>query len=253
MSEPNKKRVRIRRFSMKTILPNVVTMLALSAGLTAIRFAINDNYEMAVIAIIIAGLLDGLDGSLARRLKSSSRFGAELDSLSDVVSFGVAPAIVLYLWALQNLGGIGWVASLSFTVCCALRLARFNSQLDDEDEAHKRAGFFTGIPAPMAAGLSLIPMMLEFELQNGVFSTPWLVGITTFLLCFGMVSRLPTYALKGLIVPREYLVPFLLLVGLFAAALTVYDWWTVATIGLVYVATMPISAMRFHKRRKNAE
>lgn len=244
---------KFRRISLRGIAPNVVTILALCAGLTAIRFALSGKWETAVFAIVLAGLFDGVDGSIARLLKSTSRFGAELDSLSDVVAFGVAPAVLLYLWALNDLGGIGWVIALAFPVCCALRLARFNSALEDDDEPRKQAGFLTGLPAPVAAGLALLPMMLEFELGNGIFRTPTLVGVTTIAVCFGMVSRTATFSFKQFVISREQMVPILLVVGLFAAAVTVYDWWMVTLMAVLYLLSIPFSVRRYRAVKKGGQ
>src|SRR5260221_6827171 len=153
---------RISGLSLNRMIPNILTLLALCAGMTAIRFAINGKFEAAVIAIIVAGVLDGLDGRVARLLKSTSPFGAQLDSLSDFICFGVAPATVVYLWTMESLGSIGWALSVFFAMCCALRLARFNTQLDVELPPYA-SYFFTGIPAPGGAGLALVPMYLAFE------------------------------------------------------------------------------------------
>lgn len=242
---------RPRRVSFRGIAPNVVTMLALAAGMTSIKFALADRWEAAVFAIVLAGIFDGIDGSVARLLKSVSKFGAELDSLSDVVSFGVAPAVLLYLWALQALGGMGWVIALAMVVCCALRLARFNSRLDDEEEPRKQAGFLTGIPAPMGAGLALMPLMLSFETGLDIFRSPTLVGITTALTAFGMVSQLPTFSFRQVIIQREQMVTLLLAVGLLAAALTVYQWSVLLLAGLAYVVSMPLALKQFRAIRKN--
>ena len=164
-SRSRRSRMRVRRLSPLSInrmVPNILTLLALCAGMTAIRFALNDNFIGAVYAIIVAGIFDGLDGRIARLLKSTSSFGAELDSLSDFVSFGVAPAAVVYLWTLSVLRGAGWAIVLFFAVCCALRLARFNTQAQAELPAYA-APFFTGVPAPAGAGLVMVPMFLSFE------------------------------------------------------------------------------------------
>ncbi|HXV73311.1 MAG TPA: phosphatidylcholine/phosphatidylserine synthase, partial [Sphingomonadales bacterium] len=154
---------RLRVLGFRFILPSSVTVLALAAGATAIRFALDGRFEAAMAAIVVAGVLDGIDGSIARFLKTPTKFGAELDSLSDVVSFGVAPAVLLYLWALKDLKGGGWILALAFIVCCALRLARFNSRLEDDDEPRRKAGFLTGIPSPVAAGLAILPVMAAAE------------------------------------------------------------------------------------------
>ena len=242
---------RLKHISFRAVAPNMVTILALSAGATSIRFALEDRWEFAVIAIVIAAFLDGLDGILARLLKSTSKFGAELDSLSDVISFGVAPATLLYLWALKDLGGLGWVIALSFIVCCALRLARYNSKLEDDDEPWRGAGFLTGLPAPVGAGLALLPIMLAFEFGSSLITKPETVGFYAALLCLGMVSKLPTYSLKTLIIRKDYMVHALLLVALFAAAATAYGWMTLIAFGVIYILSLPIGVFRFYKLSKS--
>jgi CDP-diacylglycerol--serine O-phosphatidyltransferase len=228
----------------------VVTILALSAGMTALKFALAERWELAAFSILLAGIFDGIDGSIARLLKSVSRFGAELDSLSDVISFGVAPAVIMYLWALRELGGLGWVIALAYAICMALRLARFNSKLDTEDEPRKKAGFLTGIPAPMAAALVLMPIILGIQTESDFFRSPALVGITTALVSLGMVSRMATFSFKQMIIPRDQMVPLLLLVGLFAAAVTVYQWAVVVTLGVVYVSSFPLSMQKYSRIAK---
>ena len=154
---------RFRRvLPIRAVIPNAVTVLALCFGLTGVRFAIGGEWEKAVGAVIVAGVLDGIDGRIARLLKGASKFGAELDSLADLTAFGVAPALILYLWSLQYLPGIGWVFALAHAVACALRLARFNARLDVDDQPHRRAGYLTGIPAPVGAGLALSPLFISF-------------------------------------------------------------------------------------------
>src|SRR6267154_1748386 len=173
---------RISGLSINRMIPNILTLLALCAGMTAIRFAINGQFEAAVIAIIVAGVFDGLDGRVARLLKSTSPFGAQLDSLSDFICFGVAPGVMLYIWAL----------SLLYAICCGLRLARFNTQLDVELPPYA-AYFFTGVPAPGGAGLVLVPMYLAFEFGDEFFRSPFFNGIVMIAVAALMVSRVPTF------------------------------------------------------------
>src|SRR5690349_1043574 len=173
-------RARMKRLSghsVNRMVPNILTLLALCAGMTAIRFAIAGDFETACYAIIAAGIFDGLDGRMARLLKATSSFGAELDSLSDFVSFGVAPAAVLYLWTLSELHGLGWAIALLFAVCCALRLARFNTESHGEVPSYA-APFFTGLPAPGGAGLVMAPMFLSFEWGDWLFRSPYLSAVT---------------------------------------------------------------------------
>lgn len=243
---------RLKHLSARAILPNMITVLALSAGATAIRFAIEGRWQAAMLAIVLAGILDGLDGSIARRLKSTSKFGAELDSLSDVISFGVAPALLLYMWGLKALGGLGWVIALAFTVCCALRLARYNSKLEDDEEPRRKAGFLTGLPAPVAAGLALLPVMAMTEFGPGFYTNPELLGLYAAVICLGMVSKIPTYAFRTLIIRHDYLVHALLVVVLFAAAVMAYDWRPLIAAGMFYIFSIPVSLYRFHILTKSA-
>ena len=218
--------------------------------LTSLKFSLAGKWEMAVFAIILAGIFDGLDGSLARLLKSTSKFGAELDSLADVVNFGVAPALLIYHWKLEALGGLGWVIALSFVICCALRLARYNSALDAEDEPRKKAGFLTGFPAPVGAVLALLPLIVEIEFGPGFLSNINVVGATTALVALGLVSRVPTYSMKQLIIPREQMVPFLVGVGLLVATITVYGWIVLIAVSVLYLALLPVSILKFQRLKR---
>ena len=251
-------RLRLRRPGlpgpgMNTLIPNMLTVGALCAGLTGIRFAVLGRWEHAVIAIIVAGILDGLDGRMARLLNGTSKFGAELDSLSDFVSFGAAPAIILYLWSGHGLGGFGWAAALFYAVCCALRLARFNTMLGDPDPPPWARYFFTGVPAPAGAGLALLPLMLVFEFGPGVFDRPIfcagvLVGVGAL-----MVSRIPTYSMKQLHIPRALMLPALVLAAVAAAALTSAPWMTFICIELVYLGSIPLSIAAQRRARRQGD
>ena len=240
----------LQHLTAKAILPNIITTLALIAGATSIRFALDERWEIAALAIVIAGVLDGMDGSVARMLKSTSRFGAELDSLSDVVSFGVAPGVLFYTWALKDLGGVGWMLALGVMVCCALRLARFNSRLDDDTEPLRKAGFLTGLPAPVAAGLSLLPMMAYLEFGPGFYSDPSAVGLYAAIICLGMVAKFPTYAFRTINIRKDYLVPLLGLVAISAAAVPAYGWRVLIVAGFLYAASIPVSVYRYQQIKK---
>lgn len=205
------------------------------------RFAFLGRWEHAVAAIIIAAILDGLDGRMARLLNATSKFGAELDSLSDFVSFGAAPALILYLWSTNLAGGIGWVAALFYAVCCALRLARFNTMLGDPNPPPWAKHYFTGVPAPAGAGIAVLPLMLVFEFGEGVFDRPafgvvWLVVVGSL-----MISRIPTFAMKQMRIPRGMTVPALIGAALLIGALASAPWATFLAIGLLYLATIPAS------------
>ncbi len=238
---------RLRDQSINRLIPNMLTVLALCAGLTSIRFALEQRWEMAVFAIVVAAVLDGLDGRIARLLDSTSKFGAELDSLSDFVSFGVAPAILLYYWTLQSAGGLGWVIALLFGVCVALRLARFNTRIDNDDLPAWTSRFFVGVPAPAGAGLSLMPVFATLLFGPGFFDTPPFTGAVTIAVALLMVSRLPTYSMKRVRVPHQLVVPTLLGVGVTAAVLITMPWLTLLALGLVYSASIPVSYLSFRR------
>ncbi|HWB51727.1 MAG TPA: CDP-diacylglycerol--serine O-phosphatidyltransferase [Stellaceae bacterium] len=257
-------KVRVRRPQMRTrvrriqeapvnrMVPNILTLLALCAGMTAIRFALNGNFQGAVYAIIVAGLFDGLDGRVARMLKATSHFGAELDSLSDFVSFGVAPAAVMYLWTMSALHSVGWTIVLGYAVCCALRLARFNTQLSAEPSSPP-AGFFTGVPAPGGAGLVMMPMYASFEWGDWIARSPYLNAVWVAGIGLLMVSRLPTLSLKKFRVPHRYVMPTLLGVGLVAAFATTAPWPTLVAIGALYLGSIPLTIRAARSYRRGGE
>lgn len=245
---------RIPGLSLNRMIPNILTVLALCAGLTAIRFGMHGKWEAGVVAILAAAVLDGLDGRIARLLHGTSKFGAELDSLSDFVSFGVAPAMLLYFWTMQHIGGAGWALVLLYAVCCALRLARFNTMLGQADLPPWAYNFFTGIPAPAAAGVVLLPMMLSFQAGSGLFDLPPVVGGFLVGVSFLMVSTLPTFSFKRLRVPVRWVLPTLLVVGLLAAFMVSNPWTTMSGIIVVYLCSIPFSVRHFrHLKRQAAE
>lgn len=242
--ETPRRRVRqLRQIPFRLILPNLVTLLAMCAGLTAIRMAIEGRLEFAVSAILLAALLDGIDGRIARLLRSTTRFGAELDSLTDFVNFGVAPAILLYVWTLTELRSVGWIAALVFAICGALRLARFNVALDATDKPDWHADFFVGVPAPAAAGIVLLPLYLEFlGLPHGFFTAP-LVLVYTLAIAFLMISKLPTWSGKrfGRRVSRDAVLPIFVLVVLFVALLASFPWQVLSACVAAYLASLPFA------------
>lgn len=244
---------RLKGLSLNKLLPNMLTMLALCAGLTAIRFGIDGRWEPAVVSIVIAGVFDGLDGRIARLLNATSRFGEELDSLSDVVSFGVAPALLIYLWAMREAGGLGWVAVLAFAVCCALRLARFNSMLGSDEKPPYAFNYFTGVPAPAGAGVVLLPLVITFQTGPGLVDHPLLVGLWTTGVGLLMVSRWPTFSLKGIRVPPRYVVLMLVGVGLVATSLVTNPWPTLTGMGLLYLGSLPFSLRQYHRLHREAQ
>jgi CDP-diacylglycerol---serine O-phosphatidyltransferase len=253
MRRPRRIRVRpITSLSLNRLIPNILTLLALCAGMTAIRLALTGKYQSAAAAIIIAGVLDGIDGRIARLLKVTSPFGAQLDSLSDFVSFGVAPAVLLYLWTMSQLASLGWALVLLFGVCCALRLARFNTQLGAELPPYAY-NFFTGVPAPAGAGLVMIPMFVSFEFELAFFRSPYVNGLVLAGVAALMVSRIPTFSFKRFRVPAEWVLPMLLVIGGLAAFLTTEPWGTLLLIGVLYLGSIPVSIRSYRKLREAAE
>ncbi len=253
-------RPRFNGLSFNRMIPNILTMLGLAAGLTAMRFALEGRFAAAAVAIIVAACIDGLDGRLARLLKATSRFGAEFDSLADFLCFGVAPGFVLYLWSLQTLGGFGYVPCLMFAVCMALRLARFNASLDAGPHPAYTYNFFTGVPAPAGAGVVLFPLFLGLEGQ--ALGWDWLVAVSQFppfvaFMLVGtallLVSTLPVWSFKNFKVPSAYVLPLLLGVGLYAAFLVADPWLALAAGGIVYVGMLPLSARSYRRLRREAE
>jgi CDP-diacylglycerol--serine O-phosphatidyltransferase len=247
------KRRRFRQIPVRTLVPNLITLLALCAGLTAIRLAIEAKLEWAVAAIVFAATLDGIDGRVARMLKGTSRFGAELDSLADFVNFGVAPALILYFWGLHELGNAGWIAAMVFAICAGLRLARFNVMIDDPNRPPWAANFFVGMPAPGGAITVLLPIYVTFlGLPHLAFAAP-LVLFYTLAIAFLMVSRLPVFSGKrvGKRVAPEMVLPLFVVVVLAFALLIAYPWPVLTTGTIVYLASLPFGFMSYrnHQRR----
>jgi CDP-diacylglycerol--serine O-phosphatidyltransferase len=249
----NARRRRFRRIPVRTLAPNLVTLLALCAGLTSIRMAFEDRYVLALAAIVFAAVLDGIDGRLARYLKGTSRFGAELDSLSDFVNFGVAPALILYFWGLHDLKSAGWIAALAFAICAGLRLARFNVMIDDPDRPAWSANFFVGMPAPAGAITVLLPIYAAFlGLPRSGFLT-WVTLFYTLGIAALMVSRLPVFSGKrvGTRVPPEMVGPLIVLVVLAFALLIAYPWIVLTAGTLAYLTCLPfgwLSHRRYERR-----
>lgn len=239
---------------LRAVVPNAVTALALCSGLFGIRFAIAADWERACYAILIAAVLDGMDGRIARALKGQTRFGAELDSLSDVIAFGVSPAIIVYLWSLQSPGiaPFGWLLALGYAVCMALRLARFNARIDVEDQPHKSAGFLTGVPAPAGAGLLLLPLFLwlasdgRWTWLNDVRLTgPW-----TALVAFLVISSVATFSWGSLRLRRNVRLEAILLIAIVGAALFSAPFGTLSAAALLYVLLIPLSVFSYAKTRR---
>ena len=234
-----------RGLAMRAVVPNAITAAAMCAGLTGIRFAMTGMWREAVIAVVLAGVLDGIDGRIARLLRAQSRFGAELDSLADSLSFGTAPALILFLWSLNDLTRLGWFAALAFALCGALRLARFNAQIDSSEQPHRSAGFLTGVPAPVGAGLALLPIYLWMATGEEWFRDSRLVAPWTALVAFLMISNLATLSWSRMRPRRDIRLGLIAVVGMVFAALLLEPWWTLAVICLIYLATMPWSIARY--------
>ncbi|WP_029002845.1 CDP-diacylglycerol--serine O-phosphatidyltransferase [Azorhizobium doebereinerae] len=247
--QPQERPRRFARIPLRLLLPNMVTLLALCSGLTAVRMAIEHRMELALAAIVFAALLDGVDGRLARALKGTSRFGAELDSLADFVNFGCVPALLLYLWGLNEVGSIGWIGALIFAICAALRLARFNVMLDDPDRPAFAGDFFTGIPAPAGAITVLLPVYLELlGLPHVGLSAPMAL---IYCLAIGvlMISKVPAWSGKtlGKRVRRDMVLPLFLLFAVFAGLLASYPWLVLSVCSVIYLAMLPFSALRYRR------
>ncbi len=236
--------------SLRALAPNAVTALALCTGLSGAWFAMQGRWENAVAMIVIAGVLDALDGRIARMLNGESRFGAELDSLSDVIAFGATPALVVYMWVMQDMPRFGWTISVFFVLCAALRLARFNARIDTDNQPHKSAGFNTGVPSPPGAALALLPMMIWFEtgaewVRDYRLMAPWL------LLCaLLMISNIATYSWSSIKVRRSLRFMALAAVGLFAATLVAAPWVALIGAGVLYAGLLPFSMMSYARVKK---
>ncbi len=235
---------------LRALAPNAVTALALCTGLSGAWFAMQGRWENAVAAIVIAGVLDAMDGRIARMLKGESRFGAELDSLSDVIAFGATPALIMYMWVMQDMPRFGWTISVFFVLCAALRLARFNAQIDTENQPHKSAGFNTGVPSPAGAAMALLPMMIWFEtgadwVRDYRFIAPWLL-----LSALLMISNVATYSWSSIKVRRSLRFMALAVLSLFTATLVAAPWVALIGVGFIYIALLPLSVMSYARVKK---
>src|SRR5438309_9598538 len=238
------------------MIPNAITALALCFGLTGIRFAMTaptgetEHWQLALACVVGAGILDGMDGRIARLLRAESKFGAELDSLSDNIAFGTAPALILFLWSLQYAPKFGWTASLALAVCCALRLARFNARLDAAEQPHKSAGFNTGVPAPAGAGLAFVPIYLWLITGNDLFRQWQPVMAWTLFIAALMISSLPTYSWSSIRIRPAWRMFALAGVALLGAALIVAPWPTLLGISVLYLLMIPVAAASYARVRR---
>ena len=248
----NKKEFKlISKKNPKSLLPNALTILGVCLGLSSIKFALDLNYSMAVIAIGFAAILDTLDGRIARLIKGTSKVGKELDSLTDVISFGVAPGFIMYFWTLNEIGKFGWMFVLIYAVCCALRLARFNLTNIDENEIWK-INFFEGIPSPAAAGLVLLPLIFNLSGFIQLESYALISSITILTTSILMVSKVPTYSLKRILISKHSAIFLLLGIGIFVAFLIFYTFETLFLTGVVYICLIPISYFHYNQKNKKS-
>jgi CDP-diacylglycerol--serine O-phosphatidyltransferase len=246
-------RRRLHELPVVALVPSAITVLALLAGLTSIGFALQDRWGLAVFSIVVAAICDGLDGSMARLLNSSSRFGAELDSLADFLSFGVAPALLLFEWTMHDVRGFGWGAVLIFATCGALRLARFNSELDaDVEPPAWTKKFFTGVPAPAGGAIAML-MLFAFQATGwDVFRSPHLNALWLIVVGLLMVSRVPTFSVKRARLRSDLVVPAMLVLVMVTVALISFPWRALTLLGIVYLASVPVAA-RAARRLRDAE
>ncbi|MEE9314931.1 MAG: CDP-diacylglycerol--serine O-phosphatidyltransferase [Rhizobiaceae bacterium] len=241
---------RLRDVPFRMLVPNLITLGAICSGLTGIRLAVEGRFELAILAVVFAAILDGLDGRVARFLKSSSSFGEQMDSLADFVNFGVAPALILYFWTLKDARSMGWIVALIFAICASLRLARFNVMLEDPNRPQWQVDFFTGVPAPAGALIGLLPVYLGIlGLERGPWMT-WFSSIYLLFIAFLLVSNLPTWSGKraGKRISRRLVLPFMVGLMLAIAMLFSYPWYVLSGVSLLYLASIPLSYRDWLKR-----
>jgi CDP-diacylglycerol--serine O-phosphatidyltransferase len=239
-----------RGIPFRALAPNAITALALCFGLTGVRFGITGDWPQALACIVGAGVLDGFDGRIARLLKAQSKFGAELDSLSDNIAFGTAPALIVFLWSLQNAPHFGWIAALALAVCCALRLARFNARIDADEQQHKSAGFNTVVPAPAGAGLTFVPIYLWLISGNDMFRSWTIVLPWTLIIALLMISSVPTYSWSSIRIRQGWRLFALVGVALLGAALLNEPWLTLLVVSAIYLALVPFSIASYAKVKR---
>ena len=236
--------------SLRALAPNAVTAMALCTGLSGVWFAMQERWDAALIAVVVAGVLDAMDGRIARLLKGESRFGAELDSLSDVIAFGATPALIMYSWALQHMPRFGWTICLFFVLCAALRLARFNARIDNDDQPHKSAGFNTGVPSPAGAGLALLPLTIWLESGAEWARDYRVIGPWLLICAVLMISNVPTFSWSSIKVRPAWRFIALAVIGLIAATLIAAPWVGLIAISAVYAALIPFSVMGYAKVKR---
>ena len=252
MEQPNKNIKLVSNKNSRVILPNILTLVGVCIGLSSIKFAFDGKFELSIIAVIVAGIIDGLDGRIARLIKGTSKVGKELDSLTDVISFGVAPAFIMYFWSLSEIGRLGWLISLIYVICVALRLARFN--VNSEGESSWRDNFFEGIPSPAGGILVLMPLIYSFsEIQFFNVNNNTIVPILFITISILLISKIPTYSLKKIVVPRSATIFLLLVVVLYFGLILIYTFNTLIISGMLYLLMIPISAAHYLIINKNSK
>ena len=250
MEQPNKNIKLVSNKKSRVILPNILTLIGVCIGLTSIKFAFDGKFELSIIAVIVAGIIDGLDGRIARLIQGTSKVGKELDSLTDVISFGVAPAFIMYFWSMSEIGRLGWLISLIYIVCVALRLARFN--VNSEAEPSWKDNFFEGIPSPAGGILVLMPLIYSFsEIQFVKPNYQIIVPALFILIAILLISKVPTYSLKKIVVPRSTTIFLLFVVVLFFGLLLIYTFNTLIISGILYLIIIPVSSVHFLLIKKN--
>lgn len=243
-----------RDYPITFLFPNIITIAGLCAGLSAVRFAMLGRWELAVGLLIAAAIIDGMDGRLARMLGATSTFGAQLDSLADFVSFGVAPALVMYLWQMENVRGLGWLVVLFFASCTALRLARFNTSIfEDESKEESPEDFFTGVPAPAGAMLCVLPLVLSFQFGNSFFANPWVCIVYVACIALLMVSTVSTLSAKKFKIPSNMAAPFILGGCLIIAAWIIETWLAYTVTSLIYLASIPYTINKAARLKQGDE
>ena len=250
MQQTNNKFKLVSNKKTRTILPNIFTLVGVCIGLTSIKFAFDERFGLAIICIIVAGLIDGLDGRIARLIKGTSQVGKELDSLTDVISFGVAPAFIMYFWQLNTLGRVGWLICLIYVICVALRLARFN--INSETQSSWKDNFFEGVPSPAGGILVLMPLIYSLsELQLIKLNYNLVVPLFFIVISLLLISKIPTYSLKKIVVPRTMTIFLLLVVVIYFGLLLIYNFNTVLVSGITYLLVIPVSIIHYYKIKKN--
>jgi len=252
MEQPNKNIKLVSNKNSRVILPNILTLVGVCIGLSSIKFAFDNKFELSIIAVIVAGIIDGLDGRIARLIKGTSKVGKELDSLTDVISFGVAPAFIMYFWSLSEIGRLGWLISLIYVICVALRLARFN--VNSEGESSWKDNFFEGIPSPAGGILVLMPLIYSFsEIQFFNMNNKIIVPILFIFISILLISKIPTYSLKKIVVPRNATIFLLLVVVLYFGLILIYTFNTLIISGALYLFIIPVSATHYFIINKNTK